>query len=86
MNISIPVLLKEYIEEQTEELGYTSSSEYIRELVREDQKRKADAKLEALLLEGLSSGKPIEGTPQFWEEGRKRLEQFIAKRQREPVK
>jgi antitoxin ParD1/3/4 len=66
MNISIPVILKEYIEAQTEALGYTSSSEYIRELVREDQKRKAEAKLEALLLQGLNSGEPLEGTPQFW--------------------
>jgi antitoxin ParD1/3/4 len=86
MNVSMPVVLKEYVEKQAEALGYASSSEYIRELVREDQKRRAEARLEALLLEGLNSGDPIEVTPQFWEEGRKRLEQLIAKRQRELAK
>jgi antitoxin ParD1/3/4 len=78
MNISMPVVLKDYVERQTEALGYTSSSEYIRELVREDQKRKAEAKLEALLLEGVNSGERIEVTPQFWDDLRKDLRERLA--------
>lgn len=37
----------------------------------DEQRRRAAAKLEALLLEGLDSGEPIEITPGFWE--RKRI-------------
>ncbi len=34
---------------------YSSLSEYVRELIREDEKRKAQERREALLLEGLES-------------------------------
>jgi antitoxin ParD1/3/4 len=44
------------------------ASEYIRELVRRDQKERAEARLEALLLEGLESGgEDIPATPEFRE-------------------
>jgi hypothetical protein len=42
-------------------------------LIREDEKRMAEEKLEALLLEGLNSGDPIENTPEYWEEKRQQL-------------
>jgi len=48
-------------------------SEYIRALIRDDQKRRAEEKLEALLLEGLSSCAPIEITPEYWERKRAQL-------------
>ena len=53
MNISLPEELKEYVEEQTQR-GYSTPSEYVRELIREDQKRRAKERLDALLLEGLN--------------------------------
>ena len=42
-------------------------------LIREDEKRTAEEKLEALLLEGLNSGDPIEITPEYWERKRQQL-------------
>lgn len=36
--------------------GYGSVSEYIRDLIRQDQRRKAKEQIETLLLEGLDSG------------------------------
>jgi antitoxin ParD1/3/4 len=39
----------------TAEGRYSSVSEYIRELIRDDEKRRAEARLETLLLEGLDS-------------------------------
>ena len=45
----------------------------MRELLRQDQKRRAQEKLEALLLEGINSGKPIEITPEYWEKKRQQL-------------
>ena len=53
MNISLPEPLKEFVEGQIASGRYSSASEYVRELIREDEKRKAEERLEALLLEGL---------------------------------
>lgn len=59
MNISLPDTMKSFVDEQVESGGYGTASDYIRELVRRDQKERAQDKLEALLLEGLESGEPI---------------------------
>lgn len=53
MNISLPEPLKEFVDHQIAEGRYSSASEYIRELIRDDEKRKAKERLETLLLEGL---------------------------------
>ena len=55
MNISLPEPLKEFVDSQIASGRYSSVSEYVRELIREDEKRKAEDRLEALLLEGLAS-------------------------------
>lgn len=55
MNISLPESLKEFVDYQIAEGRYSSVSEYIRDLIRDDEKRKAEERLEALLLEGLQS-------------------------------
>jgi antitoxin ParD1/3/4 len=73
LNISLPQSLKDYIEDQVQTGGYSTPSEYVRELLRQDQDRRAGDKLEALLLEGLHSGDPIEITPEYWETKRKQL-------------
>jgi antitoxin ParD1/3/4 len=54
MNISPPDPLKDFVEAQITSGRYSSVSEYVRELIREDEKRKAEARLEAMLLEGLA--------------------------------
>jgi antitoxin ParD1/3/4 len=65
MNISLPEELKKYVEAQTK-AGYSTPSEYLRELIREDQKRRAQQRLEELLLEGLNSGGPVLADEKFW--------------------
>ena len=55
MNISLPDPLKEFVDHQIADGRYSSVSEYIRELIRSDEKRKAEERLTALLLEGLDS-------------------------------
>jgi antitoxin ParD1/3/4 len=54
MNISLPEPLKEFVDGQIATGRYSSASEYVRELIRDDEKRKAEERLETLLLEGLS--------------------------------
>jgi antitoxin ParD1/3/4 len=65
MNVSLPEELKEYVETQTRH-GYSTPSEYVRELIREDQKRRAREKLDSLLLDGLNSGDSLRVDAEFW--------------------
>jgi antitoxin ParD1/3/4 len=66
MNISLPDQLKEFVDHQVGSGRYSSVSEYVRDLIREDEKRKAQEKLEAMLMEGVQSGGPTELTSQDW--------------------
>ncbi|MFM9974184.1 MAG: type II toxin-antitoxin system ParD family antitoxin [Beijerinckiaceae bacterium] len=55
MNISLPEPLKQFVDGQIAKGRYSSASEYMRELIRADEKRKAEDELEASLLAGLAS-------------------------------
>ncbi len=67
LNISLPQPLKTFVEEQTRAEGYTSASEYIRELIRADRRYRARGhELETLLLEGLDSGACIDADESYW--------------------
>ena len=57
MNISLPEALKSFVDDQVSARGYSTSSEYVRELIRKDQDRQ---RLRGLLLEGAAS--PRAGT------------------------
>ena len=59
MNISLPAPMKEFIDVQLKAGGYSTTSEYVRELIRRDQVAKAEARLKEMLLEGLNSGPSI---------------------------
>lgn len=50
------------------------SSEYVRELIRNDQTRRAEQRLTALILEGLESGLPIPGDETYWSNKRATLQ------------
>jgi len=52
MNISLPDTLKDFVDAQVAQRGYSTSSEYVRELIRKDQDR---LRLRGLLLEGAAS-------------------------------
>lgn len=68
MNISLPDALKGFIDIQVQIGGYSTSSEYVRELVREDQKKKLEQRLSLLMLEGFESGQPIVADANYWGE------------------
>lgn len=59
MNISLPESLKSFVDDQIAKRGYATSSEYVRELIRQDQERQ---RLRSTLLEGASSplGAPVD--------------------------
>jgi antitoxin ParD1/3/4 len=83
MNISLPDQLKDFVDQQVSSGGYSSVSEYVRALIRYDERRKAQEKLEALLTEGIQSGKPTGMTRQDWDDVRREaVKQFEARRSR----
>jgi antitoxin ParD1/3/4 len=53
MNISLPDEMKAFVEAQMAQDGYASASEYLRALIRDDQRRRAKHALELKLQEGL---------------------------------
>ena len=55
VNISLPDQMKQYIEERLSEGRYNTTSGYFRDLIRDDQKRRTEERLETLLLRGLES-------------------------------
>ncbi|WP_165073619.1 type II toxin-antitoxin system ParD family antitoxin [Paludisphaera rhizosphaerae] len=79
MNVALPESMKSFVQEQVTEGGYSSVSEYIRELIRADQKRKAEERIDALLLEGLDSGEPIPVTPEYWAAKKQKLAERLDK-------
>jgi antitoxin ParD1/3/4 len=60
MNVSLPDTMKSFVEERLNQDGYGTASEYIRDLIRADQKRRAEAQLEALLLERLRNNNTLD--------------------------
>lgn len=59
MNVSLPDPMKAWVERQAEGGRYGNASDYVRDLIRKDQERKAaiDA-VQAAITEGLQSGEP----------------------------
>ena len=73
MNISLPENLKEFVESQVQSGDYSSVSEFMRTLVRREQKDRDREQLELRILEGLGSGDAVEVTPAMWNQLRQRL-------------
>lgn len=73
INISLSENLKEFVESQVRSGDYSSVSEFMRQLVRREQRERDREKLELRILEGLSSGEATEATPEMWEHLRQRL-------------
>lgn len=70
MNISLPDVLKSFVDEQVNQRGYGTSSEYVRELIRKDQDVQ---KLRHLLLAGGASTPSKALTPSYFEGLRDRV-------------
>jgi antitoxin ParD1/3/4 len=69
VTISLPESLKTFIDDQLATKGYGNVSEYFRSLLRDAQERDEEARMEALLLEGLATGgDDIPLTRAFWKD------------------
>jgi antitoxin ParD1/3/4 len=56
MNISLPPALKEYVDAQVNTGNFSTVSEYIRQLICEDQKRKEREDIDRKLMEAVDGG------------------------------
>jgi antitoxin ParD1/3/4 len=66
MNIALPESMKEFVHEQAAAGGYSSVSEYVRELIRSAQRQKGEEQLDRLLLDGINSGPAEPMTKEDW--------------------
>ncbi len=55
MNVSLPDPMREWVESQVNGGEYANISDYIRDLIRHDQRRRHE--LQAAIAEGLTSGR-----------------------------
>ena len=69
MNVSLPEALKDFVEDQVSARGYSTSSEYVRELIRKDQDRQ---RLRGLLLEGAASPQAVTTDADYFDDLRAR--------------
>ncbi|MHC5541565.1 type II toxin-antitoxin system ParD family antitoxin [Singulisphaera rosea] len=79
MNIALPESMKQFVQERVSEGGYSIASEYVRELIRADRKRKAEERIDALLLEGLDPGGSITITKEYWDEKKRKPNERLGK-------
>ena len=70
MNISLSEALKSFVDEQVGGRGYSSSSEYVRELIRKDRDRQ---RLRGLLLEGAASPPAVTADADYFDRLRSRV-------------
>jgi antitoxin ParD1/3/4 len=68
MNIALPEALRAYVAQRVESGQYGDTSEYIRELIRRDQREHGIERLRALVMEGLASGPATPDSEADWEE------------------
>ncbi len=69
MNISLPDPLKAFVDEQVSNGGYSTCSEYVRELIRKDQDRR---RLRQMLLDGAASEPASEADSAYFDGLRQR--------------
>ena len=70
MNISLPEALKSFVDDQVIARRYSTSSEYVRELIRKDQDRQ---RLRDRLLEGAASPQVVAADADYFNRLRDRV-------------
>jgi antitoxin ParD1/3/4 len=68
MNIALTAKLKAFVQREVRRRGYSSVSEYVRELIRGEQERQNLARLEAEIIKGIESGPGTPMTKEDWQD------------------
>ena len=80
MNISLPAPLKSWVDQQVTERGYSTASEFVRDVLRREQAAAAKIRVDERLLESLESGPARTMDPKAW--GRIRAKGMALSRKR----
>ena len=84
MNISLPTGLKQWVERQVSTGGFSTASEYVRDLIRREQEREARARIDQELTNAIDSGESTPMTQRDWhrvrEEGLKKAKSMRKKK------
>lgn len=80
MSITINPDLEAKLRERAGQEGLTVEA-YLERLVRAEQR--ATEELEALALEGLNSGRPVEAGPEFWDAMHRQLDEKVRNSKRQ---
>jgi antitoxin ParD1/3/4 len=73
MNVSLPDLMKDWVEAQAETGRYSNASDYVRDLIRRDQERQEKiAHMQGLVAQALESGVSDKSMDEILNEARKR--------------
>ena len=75
MNVSLPDPLKQFVDEEVRGGGFASTSDYMRDLVRQRQRAKSAEFLRQLIAEGIASGPATPQEPDFFDKMRQRARQ-----------
>ncbi len=82
VNISLPTNQRQFVQKKVSKGGYSTVSEYFRELIRQDEQREAEARLESMLIQALESGEPTPMTKEDWNDVRKEVRRRAAQRKK----
>ncbi|MGD0137878.1 MAG: type II toxin-antitoxin system ParD family antitoxin [Tepidisphaeraceae bacterium] len=81
MNVSLPRPLKRYVDGKVSSGVYGSTSEFVREAIREKfEREQSRASLTAKLVEGLNSGKPIPFTEEYFKRKKGALAERVGRK------
>ena len=73
IKIALPESMKTFVQKRAAEGGFGGVREYVLDLIRTDQQRRHEQRIDDLLLEGLSSGEAIEGDEAYWQAKKEKL-------------
>lgn len=75
MHISLPQPLKQWIEMQVQAKGFSTASEFVRDLIRHQHEQEVHARVDLKLLDALGGGpfKPM--TPRDWQDLRHKAQE-----------
>jgi antitoxin ParD1/3/4 len=67
MNVSLPAPLKEWVQRQVEERGFSTASEYVRDVLRRQREDAARAAVDVRLTDAINSGESTPMTRRDWD-------------------
>lgn len=73
LTISLDEPLKTFVLRQAAAEGYQQPCDYVSALIETERRRRAGSELEAMLIEGVQSGPPIQADEVYWQESRRKL-------------